>query len=87
MRCSRADALAFAREEGLRFPVLLDIDGRVSRLWDAASCPRCAIIRDDGVLAYRSDPDLTAAALADRVQRRIACLPRLAADETTGGTP
>ncbi len=47
---NQADAIAFAAELGLDFPVLLDLDGQVSRLYQLRSLPTSFFIGKDGVI-------------------------------------
>lgn len=46
----REDAMAFAAELGLDFPVLLDTDGQVSRIYQLRSLPTSFFIGKDGVI-------------------------------------
>lgn len=46
----QADAISFAAELGLDFPVLLDTDGQVSKLYQLQSLPTSFFIGKDGVI-------------------------------------
>jgi len=45
---SRADAEAFVREYGLTFPILLDTEGRVVRLYQVSAFPSSYFVGPDG---------------------------------------
>jgi len=47
---SETAALAFAYELGLTFPILFDIDGQVSRLYELRALPSTYFIRPDGTI-------------------------------------
>jgi len=47
-----ATALATARKLGVSFPVLLDTDKRVSKLYDLATMPSTVVIDRDGKVRY-----------------------------------
>ncbi len=47
---SQSAALAFAAEYGLTFPVLLDLDGQVSHLYELRALPSTYFIRPDGLI-------------------------------------
>lgn len=44
------DAISFAEELGLEFPILLDLDGKVSQLYQLRSLPTTFFIGRDGVI-------------------------------------
>jgi thiol-disulfide isomerase/thioredoxin len=47
---SRQAALAFAQENGLTFPILLDADGRVSELYALRALPTSFFVNADGAI-------------------------------------
>lgn len=48
---SIADAQTFVNENGLTFPILLDIDGEVGRLYQVSALPSSYFIYPDGTIA------------------------------------
>jgi len=47
---SIADAAAFAADKGLGFPILLDVDGRVSQAYQVHSLPTSFFVGYDGII-------------------------------------
>lgn len=50
---SESEARAFAEEYGFNFPVLLDKDGKVAKLYDVVAIPTTYFISSDGIIVDR----------------------------------
>ncbi|MFT8322517.1 MAG: TlpA disulfide reductase family protein [Bacillus sp. (in: firmicutes)] len=50
---SESEARAFAEEYGFNFPVLLDKDGKVAKLYNVAAIPTTYFISSDGIIVDR----------------------------------
>jgi peroxiredoxin len=46
------DSVEYAREKGIEYPILMDKDGKVGRLYDAKTTPHMFVVAKDGKLAY-----------------------------------
>ncbi len=69
-------ALAFAAEYGLTFPILLDVDGQVSQLYELRALPSTYFIRPDGLIeeVVLGGP-MAEALLRTRVERLLGFVP------------
>ncbi|GAB4579698.1 MAG: TlpA disulfide reductase family protein [Anaerolineales bacterium] len=69
---SEAAALAFVAEHGLTFPILLDVDGEASHLYELRALPSTYFIRPDGTIeeVVLGGP-MAEALLSTRVERLL----------------
>lgn len=83
---SQAAALAFAREMGLSFPILLDQDGQAANLYQLRAFPTTFFVDDQGIIqeVIVGGP-MAEALLRIRVEQLLEGNPSLAPEDQPGG--